>query len=812
MGRNLSSFGLIQIGAVVAIVLFASYVGCSNPAAENDNPPPPDTDTKVLLHELIGCNIDSNANGIYIVGNFEGIIPFPGGKLPSGAQDALSADANQLDLNEVPVGESIPLTYPNGDTFAVANQGDGTYLFVLPGNHPYVTRQIDGMWLIIPGHTFVLITKISLSLDNTTLTGKFPFNAVPVTVTIEPPDATYKSLTWSSSDDTVIQAVNGVITPLKTSLKDTPVIITARAKDGSAAEDSLAVTVVSNDCSLGGLKVGDGDAVVSGNNFTISLGSSITSADVTFVMGENATAEYKFTGAVYTPIADSSFKVTGLQQGANEISIVVTAQNGDKETYLLTINVKDIILVTGISLSLSSPTLTAGGASGSVTATVLPGSADSSLAWTAAPSGLVTLDINSDTSKATITPLANVRGKVTITASAKDGSNIKGQAEVTVQSGDYSINGLKVNGNPVSGTSSPYTYSGTEASDTITFTLPAGASATYKLGTGTATSIQGASFTVNAPAPGNNSTITITVTAENGDSKDYTLTITSTFIQVTGITLSPASLTLTAGGAPGPSTTIKATVSPANATNPTLDWSSDNLSVATVDANGVVTPLSSGTANITAKAKDSSGISSAAAKVTVQSGDAGFTVLNVGTTPVSGTSPNFSATVENDVTQVNVSYTIAAGASATYKLGAGTATPIVGSPFPVSNLAVGNNIITITVKAENGTTATYTLTIMRKGSGQITLQWGSPGVQFDTVAGTVALGKSVTISITPPGSGTYTYQWVVDGNPVAGTNSNTYTFTSNGNDLGKIYNIALGVYQGANLITGDSIAITVTAN
>ena len=74
-------------------------------------------------------------------------------------------------------------------------------------------------------------------------------------------------------------------------------------------------------------------------------------------------------------------------------------------------------------------------------------------------------------------------------------------------------------------------------------------------------------------------------------------------IPVSSITLSPSSLTLTEGG----TETINATVSPSNATNKKLSWSSNKTSVATVDSNGKVTALSVGSATIICAATDGSG-------------------------------------------------------------------------------------------------------------------------------------------------------------------------------------------------------------
>jgi hypothetical protein len=65
-------------------------------------------------------------------------------------------------------------------------------------------------------------------------------------------------------------------------------------------------------------------------------------------------------------------------------------------------------------------------------------------------------------------------------------------------------------------------------------------------------------------------------------------------VAVTGVTLDQPTMTLTAGGVTG---TLVATVAPADATNQSVNWSSSASAVATV-ANGVVTPLTTGTTTI----------------------------------------------------------------------------------------------------------------------------------------------------------------------------------------------------------------------
>lgn len=97
-------------------------------------------------------------------------------------------------------------------------------------------------------------------------------------------------------------------------------------------------------------------------------------------------------------------------------------------------------------------------------------------------------------------------------------------------------------------------------------------------------------------------TSTFTVKAENSagsDSKEYTLTIQSATVPVTGVKLNTETLELFTSN----TATLTATVQPGNATNKNVTWSSNNAEVATVE-NGKVTAKAAGTATITVTTED----------------------------------------------------------------------------------------------------------------------------------------------------------------------------------------------------------------
>ena len=116
-----------------------------------------------------------------------------------------------------------------------------------------------------------------------------------------------------------------------------------------------------------------------------------------------------------------------------------------------------------------------------------------------------------------------------------------------------------------------------------TVTWSSSKSSVATVSNGTVKAVAEGTATIMAKAGGKSATCLVTVTAKE--------------VAVTGITLSPTTLTIEAGK----TRKLTATVTPSNATNATVTWSSSKTSVATVN-DGTVTAVAEGEATITATA------------------------------------------------------------------------------------------------------------------------------------------------------------------------------------------------------------------
>jgi uncharacterized protein YjdB len=207
-------------------------------------------------------------------------------------------------------------------------------------------------------------------------------------------------------------------------------------------------------------------------------------------------------------------------------------------------------------------------------------------------------------------------------------------------------------------------------------------------------------------------------TKDGGHVSYCAVTVKDRVIAVTGVTVDPATLSLEEGD----SQTLTATVLPSNAANKAVEWKSSATGIATVDANGKVTAIKAGTADITVTTKD--GAKTATCKVTVnakvipvtgvswaQSADevaiGGRVSFRVTYTPSNATNATYSWKSSNE-SIAKIDY--ASGPSANIlgvSAGSATITATVGTKSVSKVVSVYSSIYNVELTTKNKTDADY---------------------------------------------------------------------------------------------------------
>ena len=189
--------------------------------------------------------------------------------------------------------------------------------------------------------------------------------------------------------------------------------------------------------------------------------------------------------------------------------------------------------------------------------------------------------------------------------------------------------------------------------------------------------------------------------------KNLTVTIdSSTIVNVEGVNVTPTTGTLTAAGE---SLTLTPQITPSNASNKNVTYSSSNESVATVSDIGVVTAVSNGTAVITVTTVD--GNKTATCMVTVNIPSATVPVTGVSVSPTSkslkvGETVQLTATISpQNATNKTVTYVSSKPSVAT-----------VSDTGLVTAKVAGTTTITV-ITGDGNKTATSVITVTSSGDG-----------------------------------------------------------------------------------------------
>ena len=640
-----------------------------------------------------------------------------------------------LKLNELPSDLDIVVPFHNTETitdhmaygFSVPDSWSGTA-------YAYISDNIT-------------VTGVSLLPESSRLNIN-ESETLALTTSVTPSYAPDTSVSYSSSDETVATVdASGVVTPVSVGTAT----ITVTTTDGGYT-DTCAVTVY----------YGATGVTLSPDSQTLILGDSNTDNDTltleASVFPENAedkTVSYSSSDETVATV-DGNGVVTAISRGTATIT-VKTTDGGYTDTCDITVEQR----VTGVSVSPTNSTLVLGDSdasndSVSLTDTISPSNANNQdITWTSSDPSVATVD-----SSGVVT--AQKAGTATITATSVDGG-LEDTCSVTVEQRAFGV------------VVSPDLHTlvlgdADTANDTVTLTAavsPDDASdktVSYSSSDETVATVD-ENGVVTAVSRG-----IATITAKTTDG-GYTDTCLITVEQrATGVSVAPASKTLILGDsdASNDSISLTATVSPSNANDQDITWTSSNPSVATVDEFGFVTAIAGGSAAITVTTNDGnhtavcditveqriSGVTLSSLSMVINKGDAA--ILTAIVSPEDATNPAVTwqssdtsiATVDGSgkVTAVN-----AGSATITATAEGKSAVCDVTVVISVSAISLNSSLKTI----EIGGTYTLVATVNPQDASYPDVTWSSSnsGVATVTQGGVVTAVGYGTATITATADG-----------------------------------------------------------
>jgi uncharacterized protein YjdB len=525
------------------------------------------------------------------------------------------------------------VTWSSSNTAIATVDGNGLVNAVAAGTATITVTTADGSKkatsTVTVTSTTVAVTGVTIAPTTLSLgingTGQLASTIVPST-------ATNKNVTWTSSNSSVATVSN---TGLVTGKAAGTATITATTTDGNKTATS-AVTVSSTEIAT--VDLDNATQGTATNQFNFGTGWTHV-ANTTDPFYQNTasysnttsnTVSLQFTGnkvELYTAKAShhgiAAVSVDGgtetfvdmysatrqnyvsvynsiLADGNHTIKIRVTGSKNTASTgtYVVVDYLKvyssGSVAVTGVAVTPTTATL-APGATQQLTAAVSPTTAtNKNVTWTSSNTAVATVN-----SSGLVTAVA--AGSATITAKTADGAKTS-TSTVTVTSSSVSVSSVSVS--PASTTvklGGTFQLVASVAPSTATNKNVTWRSANNSIATVSTTGV------VTGVAAGN---VVITATTEDG-AKTSTCNV-SVVVPVTSVSINPATVSLNAGSTQA----MTAVITPTNATNKNVTWSTSNAGIATVDNNGTLTAIAAGTATITVVTAD--GSKTASSTVTVK--------------------------------------------------------------------------------------------------------------------------------------------------------------------------------------------------
>lgn len=390
-------------------------------------------------------------------------------------------------------------------------------------------------------------------------------------VNVVPSNASQNKLNWSSSDESVASVDSkGKVTAISKGYA----IIIVSTNDGINSQ----ITVYVNE---------EENIILSKYNIELEVGdTSNISANVPvkFTSSDTSVATIDENGNIKALKAGKTTIIAKTNNKKNTCVVVVKKPASVEPTPPTTIAVKSI------EVKENNITMTEGDTK-TIKVSINPSAASNKrVKYSSEDSNVVSVN-----SSGLVT--AKKSGKTKITITSLSNKNIKAEVLVTVKAKVIEISGISLN------TSSKTLIEGDTFNLAVTY-VPQ--DATNKSVTWSSSNATVASVDSNGKVTAKkNGSATITATTQNGKTATAKITVNKKTVDVTSVKINSNVYSVYEGD----TIILSATVSPDNATNKKITWSSNDTSVATVDSNGVVTAKKSGSVKITAKSSSNTNIS-----------------------------------------------------------------------------------------------------------------------------------------------------------------------------------------------------------
>ena len=577
-------------------------------------------------------------------------------------------------------------SYENYNKNVISIDSDGNITTLKNGttNIEVKVQYFDGTEIILNEKVTVDIKPQVVGLDKTSYTFNYTKN-MQLKATILPTQASNTKLNWTSDNKSVATVDgNGIVTPVKNGTCN----ITAATADG---------TNIKGNCSI-----------------TVDIKPQVIGLDKT---------SYTFNGAIkmqlkatILPTQASNTKINWTSDDeniatVNENGVVTPKKKGTCHIIATTADsaaikanceiIVEVVKATSIKIRNNSYSIVSVNQTPSFSPTISPsGTTNKKVKWTSSDEKIAVVSENG-----VVKPVKN--GTCKIIATTTDGTNLSASVDLTVNIPPTTIKLDK----------SSYTFNDTKNMQLKATILPTQASNTKLNWTSDNKSV--ATVDGNGVVtPVKNGTCNITATTADGTNIKGNCNITVDF-KVKSISFSTTSYTITSVNQ---TPSFRATISPSNAANKSVKWTSSNENVAKVSTTGVIKPVKNGTCKITATTTDGTNLS-ASIDITV---DIKATKITLDKTKIELTTGKETEKITASIANKNVKYTSSDESVAT-----------VSSDGVVT--AVGSGTCKITAAPTDGSKVT--------ASCDVTVDIKTTGMKLDKTNYT--FNKAETIKINP---------------------------------------------------------------